>query len=154
MDQEKIVYQWEVKGEKKDSNTIMGLIVIAIFTILAIGYNIYIREWFAVVAFALVLAILIWYIIAQKKDMRVALTENKVNINDQSYDLEKFKAYSISAKNQTIYLIQKKKTTTIVSIPLGSAKLETIKSALSGKLIETEKEIDSIADRITRTLHL
>jgi len=152
--EQKILLQWTAGGEKKDPNAIVWMVVLFVLTSASLVYNFILHEWMIGIVFAFLIVVLVWYFFSSAKTVAIVLTDQGIKLNNQFYNFENIKGYWFSEKSGTFYLEPKKKTSMVISFPIGNKKIEEIKKNLPNYLTEIEGRGEDLLDRIAHLLHM
>lgn len=150
----KILLQWRAGGEKKNPNAIVWMAVLFLLTSTTLIYNFILGEWMVGIVFAFLIIVLIWYFFSSSRIVEIALTNQGIQLNNQFYSFENIKGYWFSEKSGTFYLEPKKKSSLIISFPIGNKRIEEIKKNLPEYLIEIKGKGEDIINRISGFLHM
>uniref|UniRef100_A0A7C4R2P4 Uncharacterized protein n=1 Tax=candidate division CPR3 bacterium TaxID=2268181 RepID=A0A7C4R2P4_UNCC3 len=148
MPPEKILISWDVTKEKKDSNSIVAIVIAFLVIILAITYFIFEKKYLNAFVFLLLALSLVWYLVSAPKNFRIVLMEKGFTINNQRYSFENFKSFWVSKKTGVFYFQPKGRVGSIVSFPSGSIDPEKIKNHLPEEILEEEDRGDDLTNRI------
>lgn len=152
----KILYSWEAPEYEKTTRSPTWYVVAAVVVVLVIAYGIYARQW-SLIAVTLVAAGALYFVGARTpKTFAHKIFDNGVEVGDKFYPFDQLKSFWIIADedSQTLNLLQLGKFKFLLSLQLGDADVEKIRTSLVQFLPEeTDREPDMI-DKISRFLKL